>query len=326
MTGLVYKSTGSYYTVKTDDHQVYECRIKGKFRMKGIKSTNPIAVGDVVDFELDETTDEVVGQINNIHERKNYIVRKSVNLSKQTHIIASNIDVVFLLITINNPPTTTSFIDRFLVTAEAYGIEAVLVFNKIDTYDDAMLEEQLFLQYVYSEIGYKCLRVSSTEKKGLDELKALMVGKVSMFSGHSGVGKSTLVNALEQSLQLKTKTISEQSMQGQHTTTFAEMYDLAFDAKIIDTPGIKGFGIVDMEKEEISGYFPEFFKLKEQCKFNNCLHKEEPHCAIKKALEEDKIAWSRYNSYLKMLEGDDENYRTDIYNDDRIASDETRNK
>lgn len=326
MTGLVYKSTGSYYTVKTDDHQVYECRIKGKFRMKGIKSTNPIAVGDVVDFELDETTDEVVGQINNIHERKNYIVRKSVNLSKQTHIIASNIDVVFLLITINNPPTTTSFIDRFLVTAEAYGIEAVLVFNKIDTYDDAMLEEQLFLQYVYSEIGYKCLRVSSTEKKGLDELKALMVGKVSMFSGHSGVGKSTLVNALEPSLQLKTKTISEQSMQGQHTTTFAEMYDLAFDAKIIDTPGIKGFGIVDMEKEEISGYFPEFFKLKEQCKFNNCLHKEEPHCAIKKALEEDKIAWSRYNSYLKMLEGDDENYRTDIYNDDRIASDETRNK
>lgn len=326
MTGLVYKSTGSYYTVKTDDHQVYECRIKGKFRMKGIKSTNPIAVGDVVDFELDETTDEVVGQINNIHERKNYIVRKSVNLSKQTHIIASNIDVVFLLVTINNPPTTTSFIDRFLVTAEAYGIEAVLVFNKIDTYDDAMLDEQLFLQYVYSEIGYKCLRVSSTEKKGLDELKALMVGKVSMFSGHSGVGKSTLVNALEPSLQLKTKTISEQSMQGQHTTTFAEMYDLAFDAKIIDTPGIKGFGIVDMEKEEISGYFPEFFKLKEQCKFNNCLHKEEPHCAIKKALEEDKIAWSRYNSYLKMLEGDDENYRTDIYNDDRIASDETRNK
>jgi len=325
MTGLVYKSTGSYYTVKTEDHQVYECRIKGKFRMKGIKSTNPIAVGDVVDFELDATTDEVVGQIHKIHDRKNYIVRKSVNLSKQTHIIASNIDVVFLLVTINNPPTTTSFIDRFLVTAEAYGIEAVLVFNKIDTYDEATLEEQLFLQYVYSEIGYKCLRVSAQERKGLDELKAMMIGKVSMFSGHSGVGKSTLVNALEPSLELKTKTISEQSMQGQHTTTFAEMYDLSFDAKIIDTPGIKGFGIVDMEKEEISGYFPEFFKLKDQCKFNNCLHKEEPHCAIKKALEEDKIAWSRYNSYLKILEGDDEHYRQDIYNDDRIASDETRN-
>lgn len=324
MTGLVYKSTGSYYTVKTDDHQVYECRIKGKFRMKGIKSTNPIAVGDVVDFELDNTTDEEVGQIHNIHDRKNYIVRKSVNLSKQTHIIASNIDVVFLLITINNPPTTTSFIDRFLVTAEAYGIEAVLVFNKIDTYDDAMLDEQLYLQYIYSEIGYKCLRVSSTEKKGIDELKQLMTGKVSMFSGHSGVGKSTLVNALQPNLNLKTKSISEQSKQGQHTTTFAEMYDLDFDAKIIDTPGIKGFGIVDMEKEEISGFFPEFFKLQDNCKFNNCLHKEEPNCAIKKALEEDKIAWSRYNSYLKILEGDDEHYRTDTYNDDRIASDETR--
>ncbi|HLP65623.1 ribosome small subunit-dependent GTPase A [Flavobacterium sp.] len=324
MTGLVYKSTGSYYTVKTDDHQVYECRIKGKFRMKGIKSTNPIAVGDVVDFELDNTTDEEVGQIHNIHDRKNYIVRKSVNLSKQTHIIASNIDVVFLLITINNPPTTTSFIDRFLLTAEAYGIEAVLVFNKIDTYDDAMLDEQLYLHYIYSEIGYKCLRVSSTEGKGIDELKQLMTGKVSMFSGHSGVGKSTLVNALQPNLNLKTKSISEQSKQGQHTTTFAEMYDLDFDAKIIDTPGIKGFGIVDMEKEEISGFFPEFFKLQDNCKFNNCLHKEEPNCAIKKALEEDKIAWSRYNSYLKILEGDDEHYRTDTYNDDRIASDETR--
>jgi ribosome biogenesis GTPase len=324
LTGLVYKSTGSSYSVKTRDGKVFECRIKGKFRMQGIKSTNPIAVGDVVDFELDNTTDETIGQIHNIHDRKNYIVRKSVNLSKQTHIIASNIDIVFLLITINNPPTTTSFIDRFLVTAEAYGIEAVLVFNKIDTFDEAMVDEQLFLQYVYSQIGYKCLRVSAKEQKGLDQLKDMMLGKVSMFSGHSGVGKSTLVNALESSLNLKTKHISEQSKQGQHTTTFAEMYDLSFDAKIIDTPGIKGFGIVDMEKEEISGYFPEFFKLKEQCKFNNCLHKEEPNCAVKAALEADKIAWSRYNSYLKILEGDDEHYRSDVYNDDRIVSDETR--
>jgi ribosome biogenesis GTPase len=324
MTGTVYKSTGSFYTVKTDDNEFFECRIKGKFRMKGIKSTNPIAVGDVVDFELDETTDETVGQIHNIHPRKNYIVRKSVNLSKQTHIIASNIDVVFLLITINNPPTTTSFIDRFLVTAEAYGIEAVLIFNKIDTHDEAMIDEQLYLQYVYSQIGYKCLKISSTEKKGLDQLKEMMIGKTSMFSGHSGVGKSTLVNALEPNLNLKTKHISEQSKQGQHTTTFAEMYDLSFDAKIIDTPGIKGFGIVDMESAEISDYFPEFFKLKEQCKFNNCLHKEEPHCAVKDALENNKIAWSRYNSYLKILEGDDEHYRQDVYNDDRIASDETR--
>ena len=324
MTGTVYKSTGSFYSVKTENNEFFECRIKGKFRMKGIKSTNPIAVGDVVDFELDETTDETVGQIHNIHDRKNYIVRKSVNLSKQTHIIASNIDVVFLLITINNPPTTTSFIDRFLVTAEAYGIEAVLVFNKIDTFDEAMLDEQLYLQHIYSEIGYKCLRISSTEKKGIEQLKEMMIGKTSMFSGHSGVGKSTLVNALEPNLNLKTKHISEQSKQGQHTTTFAEMYDLSFDAKIIDTPGIKGFGIVDMESAEISDYFPEFFKLKDQCKFNNCLHKEEPHCAIKEALENDKIAWSRYNSYLKILEGDEEHYRQDVYNDDRIASDETR--
>jgi ribosome biogenesis GTPase / thiamine phosphate phosphatase len=324
LTGLVYKSTGSWYTVKTADSTFLECRIKGKFRMKGIKSTNPIAVGDVVDYELEDTTDETTGTINAIHDRKNYIVRKSVNLSKQTHIIASNIDLVFLLITINNPPTTTSFIDRFLVTAEAYGIEAVLVFNKIDTFDDAMLDEQLYLQHVYQEIGYTCLRISSTEKKGLDTLKAMMLGKVSMFSGHSGVGKSTLVNALEPSLHLKTKTISEQSKQGQHTTTFAEMYDLSFDAKIIDTPGIKGFGIVDMEPSEISGYFPEFFKLQDQCKFNNCLHKEEPNCAIKNALEKDEIAWSRYNSYLKILEGDDEHYRQDTYNDDRVASDATR--
>ena len=324
MTGTVYKSTGSFYSVKTENNEFFECRIKGKFRMKGIKSTNPIAVGDVVDFELDNSTDETVGQIHNIHDRKNYIVRKSVNLSKQTHIIASNIDVVFLLITINNPPTTTSFIDRFLVTAEAYDIETVLVFNKIDTFDEAMLDEQLYLQHIYSEIGYKCLRISSTEKKGIEQLKEMMIGKTSMFSGHSGVGKSTLVNALEPNLNLKTKHISEQSKQGQHTTTFAEMYDLFFDAKIIDTPGIKGFGIVDMESAEISDYFPEFFKLKDQCKFNNCLHKEEPHCAVKEALENDKIAWSRYNSYLKILEGDEEHYRQDVYNDDRIASDETR--
>lgn len=324
MTGTVYKSTGSWYTVKSEQGDFIECRIKGKFRMKGIKSTNPIAVGDVVDFELEETSDAVTGMIHHIHERKNYIVRKSVNLSKQTHIIATNIDIVFLLITINNPPTTTSFIDRFLVTAEAYGIETVLVFNKIDTFDEAALDEQLYLQHIYETIGYKCLRVSAKESKGIEKLKEMMIGKVSMFSGHSGVGKSTLVNALEPSLNLKTKHISEQSMQGQHTTTFAEMFDLSFDARIIDTPGIKGFGIVDMEKEEISDYFPEFFRLKEHCKFNNCLHKDEPHCAVKKTLEKDEIAWSRYNSYLKILEGDDENYRTDIYDEDRKASDETR--
>src|SRR5690606_33529943 len=268
MTGTVYKSTGSWYTVKSEDGDFMECRMKGKFRLKGIKSTNPIAVGDIVDYEIDTTSDKTTGTINKIHDRKNYIVRKSVNLSHQMHIIASNIDQVFLLITINNPPTTTSFIDRFLVTAEAYGIETVLVFNKIDTFDDAMLDEQLYLQHIYQTIGYKCMRISSTQNKGVEELKKMMTQKVSMFSGHSGVGKSTLVNAIEPSLNLKTKHISEQSKQGQHTTTFAEMFDMSFDAKIIDTPGIKGFGIVDMEKEEVSGYFPEFFQLQDQCKFN----------------------------------------------------------
>ncbi len=324
MTGTVYKSTGSWYTVKSDAGDFVECRIKGKFRMKGIKSTNPIAVGDIVDFELDNTTDEIIGQIHTIHDRKNYIVRKSVNLSKQTHIIASNIDVVFLIVTIHNPVTTTSFIDRFLVTAEAYGIEAVLLFNKIDTFTEEIEDEQLYLQYIYSQIGYQCLRVSAATGKGIAELKEVMKDKVCMFSGHSGVGKSTLVNALEPGLNLKTKEISDSHSQGQHTTTFAEMFDLSYGAKIIDTPGIRGFGVVDMEKQEIGDYFPEFFALKDQCKFNNCLHKEEPNCAVKKALEEDKIAWSRYNSYLKILEGDEETYRNDIYDADRKASDETR--
>ena len=324
MTGTVYKSTGSWYYVKSTENKFYNCRIKGKFRMKGIKSTNPIAVGDVVDFDLDETVDEVNGIITNIHDRKNYIVRKSVNLSKQTHIIASNIDVGFLIVTITNPITTTSFIDRFLVTAKAYGIEAILIFNKIDTFDDATLDEQLYLQHTYEQIGYKCLRVSATDNKGVAELMDLMKGKVTMFSGHSGVGKSTLVNAIEPTLNLKTKEISNSHAQGQHTTTFAEMFDLSNDIRIIDTPGIRGFGMVDMEKQEVSDYFPEFFALKEDCKFNNCLHKEEPHCAVKKALDEDKIAWSRYQSYLKILEGDEEHYRNDIYGEDRIASDETR--
>jgi ribosome biogenesis GTPase / thiamine phosphate phosphatase len=324
MTGTVYKSTGSWYTVKAENGDFMECRIKGKFRMKGIKSTNPISVGDVVDYDLDETSDKVTGSIHTIHERKNYIVRKSVNLSHQMHIIASNLDYVFLLITVNNPPTTFNFIDRFLVTAEAYGIETILIFNKIDTFDEATLDEQLYMQHVYEQIGYKCLRVSAIENKGIDQLKTMMIGKTTMFSGHSGVGKSTLVNALEPSLDLKTKNISEQSKQGQHTTTFAEMFDLRFGASIIDTPGIKGFGIVDLEKAAISGYFPEFFKLKDQCKFKNCLHKEEPHCAIKKALEEDKVSWTRYNSYLKILEGDDEHYRVDSFDEDRKASDETR--
>jgi ribosome biogenesis GTPase len=313
MTGLVYKSTGSWYTVKTDLGKSYPCRIKGKFRLQDIKSTNPIAVGDVVEFELETSNDEVTGVIHKIGERKNYIVRKSVNLSKQTHVIASNIDQVFLLITMDNPPTFTSFIDRFLVTAEAYSIKAILLFNKTDTYDKETLKEVKSLAQIYRKIGYQCIGISATDKKNTDKVKALMEGKVSMFAGHSGVGKSTLVNAIEPALDLKTKSISSQHMQGQHTTTFAEMFDLSFNAKIIDTPGIKGFGIVDMDKEEVGDYFPEFFALKQDCKFNNCLHVEEPKCAVKAALENDEVAYSRYRSYLNILEGEEEHYRTDNF-------------
>ncbi len=313
MTGLVYKSTGSWYTVKTLNGKVYECRIKGKFRIKGIKSTNPISVGDIVDFELETKNDEVTGIIHRIQERKNYVIRKSVNLSKQTHIIASNVDQIFLLVTINNPPTFTSFIDRFLVSAEAYSIKTILLFNKIDTYDDDTLLEVKYLASIYRKIGYECIGISAKTGKNIDKVKQLMIDKVSIFTGHSGVGKSTLINAIEPGLDLKTKEISEQHQQGQHTTTFAEMFDLSFGAKIIDTPGIKGFGVVDMEKEEVGDYFPEFFELKQHCKFNNCLHIHEPQCAVKEALENNEIAFSRYRSYLQILEGEDEHYRTDNF-------------
>ena len=299
--------------MKADNGVFYECRIKGKFRIKGIKSTNPVSVGDKVQFDVETKGDETIGIITKIAERENYIIRKSVNLSKQTHIIAANVDVAFLLITLNNPPTFTSFIDRFLVTAEAYEIKAVLLFNKIDTYNDDELLEVKLLAAMYREIGYECIGISASTGKNVDKVKDMMKGKVSMFSGHSGVGKSTLVNTIEPNLNLKTTQISNQHMQGQHTTTFAEMFDLSFGAQIIDTPGIKGFGIVEVDKEELGGYFPEFFALKENCKFNNCLHLEEPHCAVKKALETEQIAWSRYRSYLQMIEGEEEHYRKDIY-------------
>ncbi|GGZ54232.1 ribosome small subunit-dependent GTPase A [Mesonia mobilis] len=313
MKGIVYKSTGSWYTVKAEDGKFYNCRIKGKFRIKGIKNTNPVAVGDYVEFDLEENIDEVIGVIKHIEERENYIIRKSVNLSKQTHIIAANIDVAFLLVTLNNPPTFTTFIDRFLVTAEAYGIKAVLLFNKVDAYSQEEKDEILYLMAMYREIGYTCIPISAKSGKNIDKVKELMIDNTSLFSGHSGVGKSTLINQLEPSLDLKTSAISEQHLQGQHTTTFAEMFDLSFHARIIDTPGIKGFGIVEIEKEELGDYFPEFLERKSECKFNNCLHVEEPKCAIKEALDEDEISWSRYKSYLQMLEGEDEHYRVDIY-------------
>ncbi|MGB5821564.1 MAG: ribosome small subunit-dependent GTPase A [Saonia sp.] len=315
MQGTVYKSTGSWYTVRADDGGFYECRIKGKFRIKGIKSTNPIAVGDRVKFELERLGDETVATISEILDRKNYIIRKAVNLSKQTHIIAANLDQVFLMITLNNPTTFTTFIDRFLVTSEAYQIPAILLFNKIDTYTEDELGEVKYLAALYRNIGYTCIGISAMTGKNVDQVKDLMAHKTSMFSGHSGVGKSTLINLIEPRLNIKTAEISLQHLQGQHTTTFAEMYDLDFGARIIDTPGIKGFGIVDMDSAEIGDYFPEFFKLKNKCKFNNCLHLDEPQCAIKKALEKDEIAWSRYKSYVQMVSGEEENYRVDVYNE-----------
>lgn len=313
MIGIVYKSTGSWYVVKAQNGTFYNCRIKGKFRIEGIKSTNPVAVGDRVVFEIETKGDETIGIINQIEERENYIVRKSVNLSKQTHIIAANIDIAFLIITLNNPPTFTTFIDRFLVTAKAYRVEAILLFNKIDTYNDDELLEIKYLAQLYRKIGYTCIGISAKTGKNIDKVKALMQNKVSLFSGHSGVGKSTLINTIEPYLNLKTGAISNQHLQGQHTTTFAEMFDLSFPAQIIDTPGIKGFGVVEMDKEEVAHYFPEFFALKDQCKFYNCLHLEEPKCAVKQALEKEEIAWSRYKSYLQIIEGEDEVYRKDVY-------------
>jgi len=313
MTGVIIKSTGSWYVVRTKAHKEYLCRIRGKFRIKGIKSTNPITVGDHVDFELEENSTN--GIITDIHDRKNYIVRKSVNLSKQTHIIAANIDSAFLLVTLDHPPTYTPFIDRFLATAEAYHIEVILLFNKIDKHDENLAKQKEELLKIYRKIGYTCLEISATESINIDAVKELMLGKVSMFSGHSGVGKSTLINAIDPNLNLKTAEISTQHKQGQHTTTFAEMFALPTEPEsyIIDTPGIKGFGVVDFEQQEIGDYFPEFFALKKDCKFNNCLHVNEPNCAVKNALKNGEIAASRYKSYLQLLAGEDENYRIDIY-------------
>lgn len=301
--GVVYCSTGSHYRVKSEG-KFHDCRIKGKFRIQGIKSTNPVAVGDKVLFKIESKEEESMGVITEIEPRQNYIVRKSVNLSKQIHIIASNIDQAFLMITLKTPSTYPAFIDRFLVTAKAYEINVVLIFNKTDIYSPEELEQMRTLKSIYEQIGYTCYEVVATDANNLGDIKEKMIEKVSMFSGHSGVGKSTLVNSLSPSLDLKTGDVSLQHDQGQHTTTYAEMFDLERGVKIIDTPGIKGFGVVDIKREELSGYFTEFSVLKKDCKFNNCMHINEPHCAVKVALENGEIAQSRYKSYLQLLEDD----------------------
>ncbi len=313
MTGRVTKSTGSWYSVLSDDGQLYSCRIVGKFRIKGIKSTNPVAVGDIVHFELEEDSD--LGLIKTISERKNYIIRKSVNLSKQVQIIASNMDQALLVVSLRSPHTPLGFIDRFLVTAEAYSIPTVIVFNKIDLLLDADLKVLDDIERIYTNAGYKTLKTSADKNINIDQLKELIANKTTLLSGHSGVGKSTLVNLCEKGLDLKTQEVSDSHNKGQHTTTFAEMHPLKKGGFIIDTPGIKGFGLVDMEKEEIQDYFPEIFALREGCKFHNCLHDREPGCAVKSALEEGTLAESRYHNYLNLINDDEENasYRQDIY-------------
>tara|TARA_B100000768_G_scaffold180755_1_gene201564 strand:+ start:6511 stop:7452 length:942 start_codon:yes stop_codon:yes gene_type:complete len=313
MKGTVYKSNGNFYLVHTDKNRIYKCNIKGKFRSLGIKSTNPIAVGDKVNFEiLDEQ--ESSGIIYEIEKRKNYIIRKSVNLSKLTHIIASNIDCCFLFVTPNNPTTSSIFIDRILVATKSFGIESIILFNKIDSYSKSDSKHVDYLRNIYHKIGYKCLDISVLKEINIVNVKEIMKNKISIFTGHSGVGKSSLVNLLDPKLNLKTAKVSEQNEQGQHTTTFAEMFNLGFGAKIIDSPGIKGFGLIDIEKTELGNYFNEFIFLRQDCKFNNCLHENEPNCAVKIALKNGLISESRYKSYLSMLKNEDKNYRTDFWN------------
>lgn len=305
--GLVIKSTGSWYTVKATNGKIHDCRLKGKFRIKGIRNTNPIAVGDFVDYELAPEANI----ISHIHKRRNFIIRKSSNLSKKSQIIAANIDQAFLIVTINYPVTTTTFIDRFLASAEAYGITVKIIFNKIDRYnekDNIRLNE---LKNTYNRIGYKCFEVSATANINLDLIKKELEGKINVLSGHSGVGKSTLINAIEPDLDLRTGEISEAHSQGRHTTTFSEMFDLENGGYIIDTPGIRGFGIIDMENDDISHYFPELFEHSKNCQYNNCKHIHEPKCAVKNAIEEGLISYSRYESYLSIIldNEDDNKYR-----------------
>lgn len=303
MRGLVLKSMGSWYTVLLENGEQKNCRIRGKFRIKGLKLTNPVAVGDWVDVKLEDGDDPVIIEI---EERKNYIIRKSVNLSKQYHILASNLDQAILLVTIGFPFTSFEFIDRFLITAEAYEIPVIIVVNKIDLYDEQQKERLVDLMMIYGELDYKVELISVKKKQHINKLKDLLVDKTTVVVGHSGVGKSSLLNELCPEFGLKTSIISEAHQQGTHTTTFAEMIDLPGGGKIIDTPGIKGLGVVDIEKQEVANYFREFLALKKDCHFHNCIHINEPKCAVKKAVEEGDISQWRYRSYLSIYQGDEQ--------------------
>ncbi|MFZ4784229.1 MAG: ribosome small subunit-dependent GTPase A [Flavobacteriales bacterium] len=303
MKGLVLKSTGKWYDVLGEDGKNYTCQIRGKLRLKGAVTTNPVAAGDQVDFTLEN---DETGNITGIDERKNYIIRKSVNLSKEAQIVASNIDLAFLVVTTTRPQTTPGFIDRFLVTAEAYGVDVVIVFNKIDQYEEKEQDAVVDLIETYSSIGYTCLATSTITMQGLDALRYMMKDKVCLLSGHSGTGKSSIVNLLIPGKDLRIGDISESSNKGQHTTTFAEMHALPFGGYIVDTPGIKGFGLVDIPKDELHHYFKEFFALLPECKFNNCKHINEPGCAVVRAVESGDISATRYRSYLSMIEDEDE--------------------
>lgn len=299
MIGIVTKSTGSWYRVKYNS-EIIECRIKGKFRLDGLKTTNPVAVGDVVEFNIDEEKKE--GVIVRIEPRRNYLIRKSVNLSKKYHIIAANIDQAIIIASVSNPVTTLEFIDRFLISTEAYGIPTTIIVNKIDLLSEQDRDELAYWLEIYDTIGYKVILTSATKKQNFEEIKELLKGKTTVVSGHSGVGKSSLLNILCPGLDIKTSEISDMHKQGKHTTTFAEMHELDFGGAIIDTPGIRGLGVVDIEKEELADFFPEFLVAKANCKFYNCKHLNEPDCEVKKLVEEGEIYPSRYRSYLSILE------------------------
>lgn len=301
MQGLVVKSTGSWYLVRAGDGELLECRLKGKIRLDDRKTTNPVAVGDIVDYETDRDGSQII----KIHERKNYIIRKSINLSKQAHILASNLDQAILVATMVAPRTSLGFIDRFLVTAEAYDIPAKIVFNKKDLLDEDGLEFQQEIIDLYNSIGYECFLISSFDASDIESLKGVLKDKTSLIAGHSGVGKTTLVNAIDPSLNLRTGDISSAHLKGMHTTTFAELFPLSFGGDIIDSPGIKELGLVEMKKEEVGHYFPEIRERMNDCKFNNCLHVNEPHCAVIKAVEEGEISSERYHSYLGILNGEE---------------------